>query len=414
MKKKVLWLVPKLPYPPSDGARYATFALLKGLVGQKKLDLAVDLMAVVDGYVGNDVEFVKGALGLDSVTCVSKSRLTSLFLAKCLRYVISSIGGGSALPATVSSYSSEQFARAVQQAITESPGDTVLVYDGLHVAAHSTKGGVYLRPPKVARIIYRAHNCESQIWQRLADRCSNFLARSLIEKQAEAVRRFESSVLRSVDGVAAVSSVDLGSLRELVPELIGTVVPIGFEFSKPLSWRHNQSCNLLFAGRLDWPPNREGLRWFLSDVWPKAIAHRKSLQLVIAGSGDGRWLTSFRKLPGITVLGYCHDLKSLYQDAHLCIVPVFFGSGTRVKVLEAAMWGRPCLSSAVGVEGTGLVNGRSYLQAETATEWVDSLVAFDQHGDAIEIGTKAFNLLKTDFSMESAADRFTGILNNNY
>ncbi len=410
MKKKVLWLVPKLPYPPSDGARYATFALLKGLAGQMKFGSAIDLIAVVDSYLGNDVEFVKGALGLSSVTCVPRSRLSSSLFVKCVRYFISSIGGSS-LPVTVSSYSSEQFARAVQQATTESPGDTVLVYDGLHVAAHSTKGGVYFRPPKVARLIYRAHNCESQIWQRLADRCSNFLLRSVIERQAEAVRRFESSVLRSVDEVAAVSSVDLVSLRELVPELLGTVVPIGFEFSKPLSWRHNQSCNLLFAGRLDWPPNREGLRWFLNEVWPKAIAHRKSLQLVIAGSGDGRWLTSFRKLPGVTVLGYCHDLESLYQNAHLCIVPVFFGSGTRVKVLEAARWGRPCLSTAVGVEGTGLVNGQSYLRAETATDWINSLVAFDQNGDAIEIGTEAFNLLKTDFSMESAASRFMVILN---
>lgn len=404
--KKVLWLAPKLPYPPSDGARYASYALIKGVADIDSPDVAIDLIVVASLSEAGQSGFIAKELGLRSLTSVAWPPFSSSSWAKLCRYVTSCLAGD-VLPATVASFAFTKLASAVSAATKDCK---TLVYDGLHVAAHSVRGGTYIRPPHVEKIVYRAHNCESQIWYRLAARYSNPLIRHLINRQADVMRRFEISVLRSVDQVAAVSGADLASLKDLYPALRATVVPIGFEFSAPLDWCSDQSCNLLFAGRLDWPPNRQGLQWFLSEVWPRAYQERKSLRLIIAGSGDGGWLKSYRNLAGVSVLGYCRDLQRLYAKTHLCIVPVFFGSGTRVKVLEAARWGRPCLSTALGVEGSGLVAGHSYLQAETVAQWIECLLHYDQNGLGEEIGVRAFNLLKLDFSIQSSARKFFDII----
>ena len=158
-------------------------------------------------------------------------------------------------------------------------------------------------------------------------------------------------------------------------------------------------------GRLDWPPNREGLLWFLEKVWPEVHRRRPSLELWIGGSGDSEWLKSRGETPGTKYLGRVDRLDEVYRDCLLCLVPVFYGSGTRVKAIEASRYGRACLSTALGVEGLGMEEGRTFLRAETAEEWVDALVNMNRDR-AIQVGKDAHELLKQSFHLPVAARKF--------
>jgi glycosyltransferase involved in cell wall biosynthesis len=46
------------------------------------------------------------------------------------------------------------------------------------------------------------------------------------------------------------------------------------------------------------------------------------------------------------------------------VVPVFEGSGTRLKILEAMAYGRPVISTSLGAEGLPVVAGEHFLQAD--------------------------------------------------
>jgi glycosyltransferase involved in cell wall biosynthesis len=63
-------------------------------------------------------------------------------------------------------------------------------------------------------------------------------------------------------------------------------------------------------------------------------------------------------------------VRPFYERAHALVVPVFEGSGTRLKIVEAAMLGRPVISTALGAEGLPVRAGHHYVGAETAEEWV--------------------------------------------
>src|ERR1035441_2729659 len=108
------------------------------------------------------------------------------------------------------------------------------------------------------------------------------------------------------------------------------------------------TVELLFVGRLDWLPTHAGLTWFLEKVWPAVIEKREDLTLKIAGVGDGRWLDRFRSLSRIEFLGKVADIQPLYEASALAIAPLFQGSGTRVKILEAARYGRAVLTTTLG------------------------------------------------------------------
>jgi glycosyltransferase involved in cell wall biosynthesis len=64
------------------------------------------------------------------------------------------------------------------------------------------------------------------------------------------------------------------------------------------------------------------------------------------------------------------EVEPFYRRAHALVVPVFEGSGTRLKVVEASLLGRPVISTALGAEGLPVRPGEHYARAETAGEWV--------------------------------------------
>ena len=284
-----------------------------------------------------------------------------------------------------------------------------VIYDGLHPAIHAAKAGKYRVSATAAPIMYRAHNREALIWERSARQTRSLLLQGLFTYQAILVRRFEDSLAEVAAGVACVSEEDLLLFRKYVPTLHAGVVRIGYDFESLPQVAPSGANQIVFLGRLDWPPNREGLAWFLDRVWPKVYALRKDLRLAVAGSGDASDLRQKLSSPGCTFLGRVENLEMLYQESLLCLVPVFYGGGTRVKAIEAARFGRACLSTAVGVEGLGLRPNETYYHAESAEAWIDTLVKLDA-ASAMKMGMQARSTLKERFSADVCAENFLKLL----
>ena len=99
----------------------------------------------------------------------------------------------------------------------------------------------------------------------------------------------------------------------------------------------------------------------------------------------------------------------MYRSHHASIVPIFYGSGTRVKALEAAKYGRPSLSTPLGVEGTGFRAGIEYLTAGTVAEWRAMLQSVEDRTIA-KTGLAAHELAERNFSSAAVANRFVELL----
>ena len=91
--------------------------------------------------------------------------------------------------------------------------------------------------------------------------------------------------------------------------------------------------------------------------------------------------------PGVTYHGRVDDVMPFYAAAHALVIPMFEGSGTRLKAIEAAFLGRPVISTVLGVEGLPLRPGEHYLRAETAPEWVEAIDRL--RSDAAEVAAMA-------------------------
>lgn len=95
-------------------------------------------------------------------------------------------------------------------------------------------------------------------------------------------------------------------------------------------------------------PNCEGVKRFLQEVWPELHKSFPNLQYRLVGSSIP---TEFAGVEGVKVIGFVEDLAAEYARAYFSVVPIFSGSGTCIKSLEAPSFGRVALCSSFGARG---------------------------------------------------------------
>ncbi len=122
-----------------------------------------------------------------------------------------------------------------------------------------------------------------------------------------------------------------------------------FFFQKQVNY---ESPFLLTVGLLSHRPNYEGVNRFIDLYWSKIHQAYPSLHYKIAGRGLPEHLRSkWQAMDGVEVLGFVESLETLYSECLACVVPVFSGSGTCIKTIEALQHGCFCIATPMGVRG---------------------------------------------------------------
>ncbi|MGO4669774.1 glycosyltransferase family 4 protein [Bosea sp. 2RAB26] len=111
----------------------------------------------------------------------------------------------------------------------------------------------------------------------------------------------------------------------------------------------HSSIELLFIGGAH-PPNCEGISAFVRSCFGPFLSPR-GVQLVVAGAAGPA--AGLPPMPGLHVLGPVRDLRPLYAAAQLVVVPLLSGTGVSIKTLEAISFGKPVLTTPIGVRGLG-------------------------------------------------------------
>jgi glycosyltransferase involved in cell wall biosynthesis len=129
-----------------------------------------------------------------------------------------------------------------------------------------------------------------------------------------------------------------------------------------------------FIGSFQHPPNIDAAHWLLEDIWPRIRQKAPMALLRIAGAGSRAALARHRDVPGVEILDFVDRVDDFYQGVALMLAPLRFGAGTRVKIIEAAGYGVPTVSTTLGAEGLELCAGRDIVIADAADDIADQAV----------------------------------------
>ncbi len=187
-------------------------------------------------------------------------------------------------------------------------------------------------------------------------------------------RRFERRALARFRRVVVMSEKDRALLGR------GEVIENGVDLDRYRPCPEPAGKRLLFIGSFRHFPNVEAFRFFTERCWP-ALRERfpEMILTVVAGPDHLAFWQDFAGTLAppederIRLLGFVADVRPLYAEANVAIVPTTVSAGTNVKVLEAMAMERAVVSTPSGCAGLGLEHGKSVWVAETAGEFAEGV-----------------------------------------
>jgi glycosyltransferase involved in cell wall biosynthesis len=262
---------------------------------------------------------------------------------------------------TYGRYALPPFGAALQEAIARRR-PAIMHFDDLGVAQFAPLDG----PLNV----FAPHNVEHRII-RGDTKVSRGMRRLFAEVEWRKLAREEQALWATMPLCVAVSELDAAAMRAAGAARVA-VCPNGTDPVDPLPIPHRDPAaplEVLFLGSANYRPYENGIAWFVREVLPRVQA-RLPTTFTVVGRPPRRPVSG----PGVRYVGPVDAVRPCYARAHVVVVPVFEGSGTRLKLVEALAHGRPAVGTGVGAEGLPIRPGEHFLRADDANAFAAALL----------------------------------------
>lgn len=381
----VLLLTQVLPYPPDSGPKVKTWNVLKYLVRRH----AVTLVSFVRGDQSEAVTHLSQICRAVHTVPITRTPLHdgaalagSLLTGQPWMMVRDDRGAMRAL---------------VDRVAAETRFDVVHA-DQLNMAQFAAR-------VRGARTVLDAHNALWLLYQRLANTMPTGPRRLLLERDWRLLKTYEGRIVREFDAVLAVSEEDRQALLAAagVPRPI-TVIPIAVDVDDlPVVARAPDAHRLVHVGTMYWPPNIDGMEWFIREAYPLIRRDFPAAGLDVIGARPPQSLLDYHGRDAIAVTGYVPDPLPYLQQAAAFIVPLRAGGGMRVKILEALARGLPLVTTTLGCEGIAVEPGRQVLIADTPADFARAAGrVLTDRALADALGREGRRLIETTYDYRAA------------
>jgi glycosyltransferase involved in cell wall biosynthesis len=187
-------------------------------------------------------------------------------------------------------------------------------------------------------------------------------------RYARVHRLREDASVRRFDGVFTCSREDAVTLGRLY-QCRTFVLPNTVAIPRAARSKKGPALTILFVGSMDYHPNEDGALQLADVVLPSVRRSCQGpVQLLIVGNCPRDTVLALGDRPGVTVTGAVDSVTPYYRQATVAVVPLRAGGGTRIKILEAAAYRVPVVSTPVGAEGLEVTDGLQLLVGDTPEE----------------------------------------------
>lgn len=392
-RPNLLFVSPRFLFPMDQGGKIRTGNILRGLKGGA---FAVTLASPAPENAGT----FQGEIDAACDRFLSWPETPPSRLRR-----VAALAGS--VPVAVATDQSAAGSACVARALAARPD--VVVVDFPHA-------DVLMPPRPAAASVMFTHNVEAEIFERHAARATG-LWRLVWADQSRKMRRFEGDVLRRYDSVVAVSTRDADVLRRRyglsVVEEIDTGVDLDFfACNPPAPDPPPAGGTLVFVATMSWAANVEGIHFLLDEVWSRLVGVRPDIRAVIIGRNPPASLSDKVRERGlnVTLTGFVDDIRPHVAAADVYVIPLFVGSGTRIKAFEAMAMGRPVVSTTLGIEGLPVTDGEHFLRADTAEALAAAILRLlGDRAARNRLAGSARALMEAKFAWSEVARQFEAI-----
>jgi glycosyl transferase family 1/glycosyl transferase family 4 len=347
---RILWVGTKSPWPPIDGGRLVAEATIRAL---KESGNEVTLVAPFDPRRED------GARGAQALREWCEPVLVEAAPRPLLPAALLSLPRRQ--PVSIVRHTHPAVRGKVAELLASRPFDVVHAEQPQALAQCA---------PAFARgvpVVLRAQNVETDLWAAAAG--GRPLAGALARIEAGRMARFEGGAVRAAAATIALTARDADRLAGLagVPGKVHHI-PAPFASALPAAEAPLPGAPaVVLVGSGGWLPNERASSWFVSAVWPEVRRALPTAMLhVFGGSPAGA-------PAGVAWHPPPSDSRDAFAPGAVLVVPLTFGSGVRMKILEAWARGVPVVATPAAALGLDAEDGRDLLLAATAGAFVEAL-----------------------------------------
>ena len=392
---KTLILSNRVPFPPNSGYPIVVYNTIKGLL---KLGVEITLFSINTNKHRVDVDDIYDPV-FEQIKFYSFDLDTEVNLWGAFFNIFSNESYN------VSRFYDDDAAKMLEDILHENEFD-VIQFEGLFVVPYLE----VVKNNSKAKLIYRAHNIVFDVWERLANserftprrRYLQFLARRLKVYETEQINRFHQ--------IFAISEPDRQSILHFGCETCLDVFPVALDFEKYVIDTKKTSFPTLFhLGAMDWRPNKEGLEWFLDEIWPDIEKLNSELRFYVAGKAMPQHFYDYDS-DNLVVEGEVFDAVEFMNSKAIMIVPLLSGSGMRVKIIEGMAMKKCVIATTYAAEGLNYENGKDILIADTPDEFYRCILQCVTHPNRWrEIGENARRTVERDHNLSVISESMLNV-----
>lgn len=401
---KILVVLPRIPVPARDGG---AIVMLESLQAMHAAGVDITILALNTSKHRADVSALRhlctNIIAVDVETHPSVvGALRNLFMPR--RSVIDR--------SIRHSYWIERFITPATLQATVRSAEAYGPFDIIHCEQLFTlelglhaRASLAMNNMAVPVVIYRSHNVEYRIQERMSEeRGRTLLERWYRSLLARRTKTFEEEALLLSDACATLSEDDADVYRALNPQGAIESVPPGIHLptDEVVASAQRQADTICLLASMEWAPNVEGTLWFVRSVMPIIVKTRPSAVVHIAGRNPGPEITSLHNGTSVIVHGEIENPIAFRLQYALSVVPLFSGSGVRIKILEALGAGCALVTTTIGAEGLPVAHGTHVRIADDANAFAQQCCDVLAHPhDAAEMGVRGREFMQREYTWEA-------------
>lgn len=216
-------------------------------------------------------------------------------------------------------------------------------------------------------------------------------------------KSIEKKMIKISDFTTAVSNYDKKTFENLGLKKKIFIFRNTIEAIKKNSiYKNKDKFNIIISGSFGskTSPMNVSVKWFLDSIFPKVEKKIKNLRIYLIGIGSDKFLEDYNLNKEIIIsTGWVKSIKKYFYIADLAVVPLLYESGTRFKILEAAMYKIPVISTKIGAEGLPLKNNESIFLEDDPKKFANKIISISKNNKILrKIGIKSNYMVLQNFS----------------
>lgn len=408
---KLLFIANLVPFPLDGGGKIKTFTALESLSKENEIDLVcfyekeniTKAKHVLEKYCKNVYFLPIRVTTAENIKYIIYKAVRCLFTGESL---------------SIYKYIDKAMKHLIIELVKKNNYDAVY-YNYLHVYVYSK---CIKKINSSIKHVLDTQNCETAIFSRRALATLNPIKKFYLKIEAKRLGRFGSWAINDCDKLILLSQEDMKELSELnlaKRDCDISIIPIGVQ--EPESLKRNRiieksNINILFIGTMTWAPNNEGIIWFLEKVMERLVSKYPGTRLYIVGKNPSDKVIELSKQfsKNIIVTGYVDSVDEYFDICDFCIVPLFFGSGQRVKIIESFSRGMPVISTSIGAEGLAYIDRENILIADNADDFINCVDYILPLENRNRISISARNTYERLYSIDAVGTSINRVISSVY